>query len=98
MVCFLGKWDVSDNRRKRSADLFEWTRLPGLLTIEPAVPRNGLRLEDAHFLGYSNNIDVLRRKTRILHRLEDSLARHTTCHFHTAQALLRDCRKNLPVL
>src|SRR6266540_3624047 len=58
MVGFLGKWDVSGDGRKRPTDFFKWTRLAGLLAIEPAVPRNRLRLENTHFLRDSYDIYI----------------------------------------
>src|SRR5690349_1677248 len=98
MVCFLGKWDVPGYGSQSSANSFEWTRLPSMLTIEPAVPRNRIRLEDAHFLRDSNQVYILCQNTCICHHLLDGLARHATRHFHPAQAFLRDCRKYLPIL
>src|SRR5262245_66684295 len=59
MMCFLGKWNVPGNRSKRATDFFEWTRLARMLTVEPAIPRYRLRLENAHSLCDSNNIYIL---------------------------------------
>src|SRR5688572_8798334 len=98
MVGFLGKWYIPGNRCNCPTYLFQWARLASMLTIEPTVPGNRLGLENTHLLRDSNDIYILCGNTRIRHDLMDSLPRHATCHFHSAEPLFGNSRENFPIV
>ncbi len=94
----LSKGDIPGNRRQRPTDLFKGARFAGVIGIEPAVPGDGFRLEDTHFLGDRHKVDVCRSNPCICHYLFNGLAGHPACHFHPAQPLLGDGGEDLSIL
>ena len=98
VMSLLGEGDIPGNRRQSPTDPFERARLAGVFGIEPAVPGNGLGLEDAYFLGNRHNIDVFCSNACIQHHLFDGLAGHAARHFHPAQPLLGNGGEDLSIL
>src|SRR5512133_616219 len=97
-MCFLREWNVTGNWSQCPADFFEGTWLAGVLAIEPAIPGNWFRLEDAHLLRNRDEVNILGCDACIHHHLLDRLPRHATCHFHPAETFLRYSGEDMAIL